>query len=153
LQADIGTWWVSRVRRAFFGGDRDAVKDLARDQRLLDTPPAIIVLLTRVLREIGEIELAFEVLRQAQHRHPGDFWINERLGFDLLELKPPQAAAAVGYLRAAVASRPENSWVRSNLGVALTRNGQLAEAEVELREAVRLRPQEARHRFSLGTTL
>ena len=48
-------------------------------------------LLGSLLRDkIGPGE-AVVLLRQAQVRYPGDFWINYQLADNLLEMKPPQA--------------------------------------------------------------
>ena len=46
-------------------------------------------------------------------RHPGDFWINLHLGYILLAESPDEA---VGYFRAAVASRPESSQAQIMVG-------------------------------------
>jgi hypothetical protein len=49
-----------------------------------------------------------DLLRQAQRRHPGDFWISIELAFHLFHWKPPQLLEAFRfYYRAA---RPSSSW-------------------------------------------
>ncbi|HUG54543.1 MAG TPA: tetratricopeptide repeat protein [Vicinamibacteria bacterium] len=56
--------------------------------------------------------------------------------------------------RAAVGRRPEDGEARLRLGAALLHmKGQVAEAEVALREAVRLRPEDAEARVALGSAL
>jgi serine/threonine protein kinase/tetratricopeptide (TPR) repeat protein len=134
--------WRNRFRDAYGRRDPKALAALAGDRDTPAQPPLTQELLGVTLDQLGENPLAVEVLRQAQRRYPGDFWINHDLAMSLLHRNQPAARAgeAVGFLRVARALRPDNVAVRSNLGYALLNNGQLAEAEAEVREAVRLGP-------------
>ena len=75
------------------------------------------------------------LLLNAQQNYPEDFWINFQLGFILLELRPRDA---VGYFRAAVASRPDSSQARIMLGRALHDAGDTDAAIVAFRRAISL---------------
>src|SRR5690242_4012965 len=96
---------------------------------------------------------AVKFLRQAQQRHPDDFWINNDLGSCLARMKPPQPEEAIGFFRAAVALHPQSPGVHVNLGNALHENGQLDEAIAEWREAIRLKKDYAGAHNNLGLSL
>lgn len=59
----------------------------------------------------------------------------------------------VSIWRSTVAHRPWNARAHANLGLALARDGRVAEAIVEYAEALRLRPQDAATQNSLGSAL
>jgi tetratricopeptide (TPR) repeat protein/tRNA A-37 threonylcarbamoyl transferase component Bud32 len=90
------------------------------------------------------------LLRAAQERRPGDFWINNELGN---ALSKKQAGEAVGYYRAALAVRPGTSPVLSNLGNALYGQGKVSEAVKECRRAIALDPKFAMAHNNLGNAL
>ena len=81
------------------------------------------------------------LLRAAQVRHPEDFWLNYGLGEALRERKP---AEAVGFYRAALATRPTVAPVHLEISVALLRQGQANEAILACRRAVELEPKVGR---------
>lgn len=145
--------WRDRFRQAFEGRDGPALEGLARDPEVLAQPPATVHLLALVLRATGRRPLAVEVLRQAQRRHPGDFWINHELGAGLLSLTAARPGDAAGFFRAAWALRPESAGVRLNLCSALVRLGNYAEAEAGYREVLRRQPDSAEARVGLGGLL
>jgi tetratricopeptide (TPR) repeat protein len=76
------------------------------------------------------------LLRAAQERYPSDFWVNHNLGFHP-NLKPGEG---VGYLRAALALRPDSPMVHWALAWRLQDLGDLDDAIRHLRTAVRLDP-------------
>jgi tetratricopeptide (TPR) repeat protein len=82
-------------------------------------------------------EAAHALLHQAQQRHPEDFWINFQMGYLLQEERPREAA---GYLRAAVASRPDSSQAQILLGRALRDAGDADGALTAFRKAITLNP-------------
>src|SRR5207247_467300 len=104
----------------------------------LAQPPANLVLLARALDEANERVAAVQLLRRAQQRHPGDFWINYDLANLLLLKDQPTNADPVGYFRAALALRPQNPAIQHNLGTALWKQGMLAEAEEAFRRAIEI---------------
>jgi tetratricopeptide (TPR) repeat protein len=95
---------------------------------------------------------AVAVLRQAQRRHPLDFWINYQLGWTLLlTLWHPEEA--VGYCQVAVAIRPGSAEAHSLLGFCLTELGALDAAIAALQQAIALDPRfELPHRH-MGSAL
>ncbi len=145
--------WRGQLREALLRGDRKTVEGLACEKGIESQPAATVVLLADVLKRHREISLANNVLRQAYQRHPGDLWINVQLAaICTIEGSPARRGEAVGFLRAAVALRPEAALVRTNLGGALVNHGDLAEAEAVFSEVVRLQPDEPSHHMRLGYT-
>jgi serine/threonine protein kinase/Flp pilus assembly protein TadD len=145
--------WRDRLRDTLLRGDWEAVVDLARDPQVSSLPPSSVVLLGWTLSKAGNLPVAVEVLRQAQQRHPDDFWVNHDLGLYLMLSKPVQAAQAAGFYRAALALRPQSPGVLNNLGNALGEQGDWAEAATVLREAIRLEPAFAMAHCNLGHVL
>jgi serine/threonine protein kinase/Flp pilus assembly protein TadD len=145
--------WRERFRQAYEHNGNNALKNLARDMEVLAQPPATANLLAAVLVEIGEIPLAVELLRQVQHQHPGDFWINYDLAHYLGEMKPTDLGEAVGFSRAALALRPENSSAHVQLGLLLHKQGKLEEAINACHKAIELKPDHAYAHNNLGVVL
>ena len=105
-------------------------------RKLADQPPLILGgLAFAILNRGTEGEEARALLRAAQQRHPEDFWINLHLGCVLLAERPKEA---VGYFRAAVASRPESSEAHIMLGRALHDAGDTDGAIAAFRKAIPL---------------
>jgi Flp pilus assembly protein TadD len=98
-------------------------------------------------------QAAIKYLRQAQQRHPDDFWINHQLAYYLAEMEEPQLEEAIGYYRAALALRPHSPGVHLNLGNALMGKGRLDEAIAENCEAIRLKKDYAEAHNNLGRAL
>ncbi len=98
-------------------------------------------------------EVAIALLRRAQQRFPADFWINHGLGEALWHTKPRQLDAAIGFLRVAVALRPQSPGARLNLGAALQEAGDLDAAIAEYRESIRLKQDYAEAHGNLGLVL
>jgi tetratricopeptide (TPR) repeat protein len=89
------------------------------------------------------LTLSFErelVLRRAQWKYPDDFWINHRLGINLI-YRSDRIEEGIGYMRAAVAVRPESSHAMSNLGVGYHHLGDVDQAIACFRKALKLRPE------------
>jgi tetratricopeptide (TPR) repeat protein len=80
---------------------------------------------------------AQEFMREAQQRHPGDFWINYFLGCFWCEVFPQEA---VSYLRAAVAIRRTSPGAYLMLGRALRGAGDTEGALGAFRHSVALDP-------------
>jgi Flp pilus assembly protein TadD len=145
--------WRGRLRDAFGRRDDHALEELARDPEAAAQPPTILSLLRVLLVRGGERPRAVELLRSAQQRHPDDFWINEDLGLFLSFLKPAQAGAAVRYLQAAVALRPDSPGAHLNLGTALHALRDLPGAAAEYRKALALKPNWPEAHDNLGQVL
>ena len=127
-----------RVRSAFEREDAATLAGLAREAPERDWPSATAVFLGAVLVDLGEIDAAIAVLRDARLRFPRDRWVNHHLGAALLVASPPEHAESARCFEAVVALRPELAVNRFNLGYALLQAGDFEAAEVELREAIRL---------------
>jgi tetratricopeptide (TPR) repeat protein len=144
--------WRRRLREAAGRGDRDALERLADERGVLSQPPTTLVLLATSLRDNGSRAAAERLLRQAQPSHPTDFWINFKLA-NSLDDKPPSAAEAVGFYRAALALRPQSAAVYNNLGGAWEDLGKPAEAEAAYEKAIALQPDLAVAHYNLGVAL
>jgi tetratricopeptide (TPR) repeat protein len=142
--------WRDRFRDPALQGDRQALEELVRDTKVADLPPATAALLADALARAGSVETAVDVLKQAQRRHPNDFWLNHELGFYLHQ---SDAAEAAGFYRAALALRPDSPGVHYNLGNALLRQNKLDEAEAEYRRAISLQKDYVLPYNNLGVVL
>src|SRR5205085_11537550 len=115
-------------------------------------PPATIILLTSELASGNNEALAIDLLRRILPRHASDFWLNHRLAFLLLKTSPPQTEAAVPYLAASVAIRPQRPGARVHLGFALMNLGRHDDAIQQHQEAIRLEPKYADAYNNLGAS-
>ncbi len=145
--------WRNRFRGALLAGDRAALETLAKDVPVREVAPATLHLLGHALKELGALEKAMSVLRQAQRHHPDDLWINDTLGqFSLNDFHPPRKADALRFYTAASALRPRSSHGHRALGLALWVNGAAEEAMAEFDMAVELTPQDSRNWATRGET-
>jgi tetratricopeptide (TPR) repeat protein len=152
-RTDPDPQWGDRFRAPGVWGDQEALRRLAAEvqQRLAGEasengpPTPLVVLLAKKLgRKDGQAE---PLLRAAQGGHPEDFWLNFALGEALRERKP---AEAVGFYRAALATRPTVATVHLEVGMALRRQGQLDEAMAEFRRAIELDSKWSPDHYMLG---
>jgi tetratricopeptide (TPR) repeat protein len=130
--------------------NRPALERLAASDALAKLPAPTLVLLGASLRRSGAIQESVTVLRQAQQRHPGDFWANYELGSSLTLMQPPRWPEAVRFYTAAQVLRPESPAVHDNLGVALAKTGDTDGAFAAYREALRLKPDFASAYYNRG---
>jgi tetratricopeptide (TPR) repeat protein len=147
--------WRSRMRRAVVANDRRALEEMAARPEVADFPPTTAHLLGQALANAGAGARAVQVLTAAQLRHPQDFYINYRLGIELLwgtGVKHDPGTAA-GYLRAALVARPDYSTVYMYLGIALTGKEHLDEVIALNRKALELDPPYHAARINLGRAL
>jgi serine/threonine protein kinase/tetratricopeptide (TPR) repeat protein len=146
--------WRNQFRAAFQRRDARALKDLASQKQVMDQPSATIVFLAAALLETGERSQAVKVMRGAQDDRPNDFWINHNLGAYLaLSHETTDVTAAVGYLRAAVALRPDSPGVYYNLSRAFMLNKDATSAIAACKRAIALKPDYADAHASLGAAL
>jgi serine/threonine-protein kinase len=151
--ADPDSVWGNRFRDPELWRNQEAVRQLAAEvQERLDKdapangPPTPLV--TLLAKKLGQKDNQAEpLLRAAQGRHPEDFWLNFALGEALRESKP---AEAVGFYRAALATRPTVAGVHYEVSVALWRQGQVDEAIRASRMAIELDPKWAPAHNQLG---
>ncbi len=86
---------------------KDSERAKGTRQRARDRiqPALVFSGLARALHETAPGDEVRSLLRNAQHLHSDDFWINYFVGVFLLQDHPQDA---VGYLSAAVGIRPES---------------------------------------------
>ena len=114
----------------------------------------IIAFLGRSLNEHGASEKAVEVLTAAHRRHPEHFWLNLYLGSILRwGVKPPRYLESAGYVRAALAMRPQAVRVHLELGGSLLSPEHVDEAISHFRRAIELQPDYAHPHASIGMAL
>jgi tetratricopeptide (TPR) repeat protein len=145
-----------RLRNRSVVKDVAAVERLANEDGLLDQPPATLYQLGIVLHSRGQTAKAEALLRQAQQRHPTDFWITFQLASILDDTDAGQTTRqeeAIGFYRVALALRPESAVIYNNLGITLHKRGKLAEAVAAFRKATELSPGEDAHFANLGQAL
>jgi serine/threonine-protein kinase len=80
---------------------------------------------------------ALRLLRNAQQRYPGDFWLNLLLGIYWDSIRPQEA---IGYYRVAVVLRPASDQAYAMLGRALYAAGDVDEAIGAYQKAIALNP-------------
>jgi serine/threonine-protein kinase len=142
-----------RLRSAVIQGDNAALKELALAPDVGGFPPATLDLLARGLFEVKDWETAVALLRNAQRRHPGDFWINTLLAQSLGRAKPELTDDALRFFAIAAALRANSAGAQNNLGVGFARKGALDEAIAAYNEAIRLKPDFAVAFDNLGSAL
>jgi serine/threonine-protein kinase len=138
-----------RLRQPDFWRDKTGLSGLAGKPRVSALPPQLVVALGRALvRCDGD---PVPLLRQAQARHPDDFWLNYTLGSVLREKH--QYDEAISYLRASLAQRPRSVVVHNALGIVLGSKGELEQAIGHFQEAFRIDPKISATHDNLGTLL
>jgi serine/threonine protein kinase/Flp pilus assembly protein TadD len=133
--------WRNRFREAL-GMDGDArhamVRELAESIPVNDLTPRTISLVASILRKSRPDEASMKRLQAAQRLHPNDFWINYNLGCIYIDLLLPDAA--IRFLTAALAIRPDSASAHNALGVALSVKGLDVEALEMFQQGLRLDP-------------
>ncbi|MDB5349852.1 MAG: serine/threonine protein kinase [Planctomycetota bacterium] len=145
--------FAARLRRALGKADRAALDGLARAVRVEDHPASSLVALGAGLRAAGALDEAVELLRAAQLRHPGDFWINLELASALAVRGPGDRAESDAFLTAALALSRRNPGAFFYLGSALHDLGRLGPAIDAYRRAIAARPDYAEAYCNLGNAL
>jgi serine/threonine-protein kinase len=129
--------WRRKLRNTLAIYDEGKRVGLLAAREALDQPPIVLAGLAGVWNR-GPLEApARALLHQAQQRHPEDFWINLQFGYLLHDERPQEA---LGYLRAALASRPDSTQACTMLGRALRDTGDLDGAITAFRKAIDLNP-------------
>ena len=106
----------SGFRQPRHPGRNEAELKVLADSALLDRlHPGMVIFF---LETFGDRPETLAMLRDAQRRRPGDFWLNHYLAMRLARGQPREA---IPFFRAALALRPDSHVVLSNLGVALHR--------------------------------
>jgi superkiller protein 3 len=146
--------WRQQFRDAALRENAAGLERIAGRPSAVEQPPTSVVLLSYALIRQKSFAAAERLLRQAQERHPDDFWLNFTLANLLRQKKKPAASAeAVGYYQAALACRPGTVVVYNNLGVALRNQRKLPEAVAVYHKAIELKPDYASAYSGLGMAL
>jgi serine/threonine protein kinase/Flp pilus assembly protein TadD len=142
----------NRLRDALERANRQVLAELADSAVAVDLAPATLEALGQILLDMGAIEEAMSLLRDAQHRHPDNFWINNALANALKRLRRPQEEQLQFYT-AVVALRPQSPIAHFQLGEALLSMGNVDAAIAEYREAIRLNKDFTVAQYMLGFAL
>jgi eukaryotic-like serine/threonine-protein kinase len=132
--------WRRRLRSTLASYDAAKREELLAAPEARDQPPVLVAGLAGLLIHGPQGEAARALLHKAQQRHPEDFWINFQLGYLLQDQRPQEA---VGFLRAAVASRPDSSQAQIMLGRCLREAGDTDAAVSAFRDAIKLNPNQS----------
>jgi Flp pilus assembly protein TadD len=119
---------------------------------LSSLPPTTAVAIALRLARLGSGSRGEQVLRPVQQVHPSDFSVNHVL-YELVAKTPARREEALGFLRVAVAVKPDSPGAHRNLGVVLKEQGKREEAEKECRRALHLKEDFPRAHNTLGTVL
>jgi len=99
----------------------------------------------------GKHQLGTEVLRKACLQYPGDFWIYAGLNGSIGKLGPEYEEEAIGFLRAALALRPNDAFTWIRIGeVNQSHYKRMDEANACYRKAIELEPKNNWFRSRLG---
>jgi serine/threonine-protein kinase len=140
--------WRERVLDPAAWEDRRAPAELARTAPVASESVSLLLALgERLWIADGD---AAPFLRRVQQEHPADFWANLVLGNALLQGAPQEA---VGYYRAALASRPRAAVGYCAVGDALRLRKEPAAAIDYYEKALQLDPTYARTHNNLGLAL
>jgi serine/threonine protein kinase/Flp pilus assembly protein TadD len=141
--------WSDRFRQPDVWINKQGLAALIKDAPLDKLSPqlfeAVFFLMDR------DLDAEEQWLRQAQARHPNDFWLNVLLGRFLRENKEA-AAEAEGFFWTALAIRPDTALVHVHLSIALREQRRLDEAAAACEEAIRLDSVYAAPHFWLART-
>ena len=153
LQAADPDPWRQRVRDAMARKDRSALANLVKSADLDRQPAATLTFLSSALRASGKDREQELVLRRAQWKYPADYWINFRLGTDLIwRQSPNDVRDGIGYMRAAVALRPESAHSVMNLGNGYEHLGQHDQAIACFRKAIELQAELFGHAIPISAS-
>jgi serine/threonine protein kinase/tetratricopeptide (TPR) repeat protein len=128
--------WRRGLRDPAVRDDPEALRRLAQGPGALEQPPVTALTLAHSLWRVGERAETVALLRRAQRRHPGDFWLNQALAAYLRVSEPSRTEEALGFHRAALAVRPRSAGAHVNVGNALHDQVRYKEAEAAFRRAL-----------------
>jgi tetratricopeptide (TPR) repeat protein/serine/threonine protein kinase len=133
--------WRNQFRDALLRQDRPSLEKLADVVPIRAVSPTTVYLLGQALSDLGAVDKAVAVLREAHCHHPDDFWLNDALGYISKDFcRPPRYDDALRYYSMTVAIRPRSN--RTHLAVAwlLKEKGATDEAIAEYNKAIELNP-------------
>jgi serine/threonine-protein kinase len=127
------------MRHAFASGDFPTIVALTRSVDPKRESTTSLSLMASMLLAGAQVAPATDLLRKARGAHPDDFWINNNLAL-VLSFRTNTADEALIYATVCVALRPTSATAHLRRAAIFDLKQNLAEAEPEYREALRLRP-------------
>jgi tetratricopeptide (TPR) repeat protein/tRNA A-37 threonylcarbamoyl transferase component Bud32 len=141
--------WADRLRDPR-NWEAAAAGRLAAAAPLAELPPRHLVLLLQ--QQTRAWPGARQALASAGARHPDDFWVQFEIGYFYV-FKDPNPPLAVGYLRAALALRPDCLYALDLLAGACRTTGDPDGALAAYQQALRLDPGAASAHLGLANAL
>jgi tetratricopeptide (TPR) repeat protein len=142
-----------RLRDPAVWGDRQALVELARQAEGASLAPATLASLALRLSTLGESNRAVALLKSSTLKHSKDFFLQIELA-NVLGTEPiARRDEAIGYSRAAIATRPDNAAAFFNLGTLLKDANRPKEAEAAFRRAIEIDPRFAPAHSNFGVLL
>jgi tetratricopeptide (TPR) repeat protein len=145
----FGQRWRTQVIKR----DGSSLAQLAGEPEAARLPALSVRWLSRDLIHLRQRPAAVRLLRAAQRREPGDFWLNNSLALFLRQGTAAERKEALRYRMVAVALRPQSPVVRLVLGCELLEERDPAGAAEAFRDALRLDPHYAEAHNNLGLAL
>jgi serine/threonine-protein kinase len=142
------TGWRVRARTPAVRKGPAALAELVATAPI-DEPVALLLALEHHMSPASPERVRF--LKRLRQAHPGDFWVNLRLGDALMRTRKPWEA--VGCYQAAQAVRPRAAIACNNFGVALAATGRWEEALEQHRQAVLADPTNGNFHYNLAIAL
>lgn len=132
--------WSDRLRTLANWTNKAELESLMHDalQTGFNHPLQQLVILSVLLSGADAQPNALRLLREAQIRNPGDFWVNLELGNSLDRIGA--TAEALQYYRAATAINPSNYVIWTTMGSVMRRTGDATGAIASLERAVAINP-------------
>ena len=147
--------WTARFRESTCWQDRQALLTLAAEAEQTSKPPAAhqFLILSSLLRNLGDIADESHLLMQAIRRRPSDCWLY--LEIARMHNNNGKFADASAYLQIVVALRPEYPWAYLLLGNTRIKEGKKSEGIDCSRAGVELAPENRllRHFFVFNLIL
>lgn len=132
--------WRDRFRSSQAWRNQDTLLSLVAEIRSsgITVPPHELVIIGVLLNGLGANAQTVEILREAQHSNPSDFWVNLELG-NALD-RAGRRSESIQFYRAAIAIKPDNFVVWTILGAMQSLQGDAEDAVRSLRKALDLNP-------------
>ncbi len=137
--------WRNRVRDALSGGARGQAQlaELAASDRVRALLPASLCTLGNALCQARLTDDGVALLRDAQRRHPDDFWINYELARNLVAKQPTSWDEVIRFYSVAWALRPGSVFTLRSLGTALSYSGRPDQAIAYFQKAIEIEPNDS----------
>jgi serine/threonine-protein kinase len=139
LEAADKDQWRRAFRDAMTVNDSEVLRALANTREAAAQPPVVLSGLAGTMLKLKCAPEATALLRAAEPRYPGDFWINYLLGLTRGGGND-NVFVSIGYFRAAAALRPGSYQAFFRLGSSLLDAGDTDGAVVAFRHALSLNP-------------